>query len=261
MQLAFDKYQACGNDFIIVDGSNLLQGIESQQIQACCNRYFGIGADGFIVLTQLEDEVLKMDYFNADGHPGSFCGNGARAAFRYAQSQHWVKHSAVLHAADGSHRAQYTTETDCIAISMQPVQRILKTDLGYELNTGSPHLIVFVENIHQYEVFDKGRQIRNSPKYLNEGINVNFVSHTNGDIFVRTYERGVEAETLSCGTGVTASALAVMHKNSATLQTHRIQVNTRGGTLYVSAQKTNEGYDAIELSGPAKWVFSGFINL
>jgi diaminopimelate epimerase len=144
---------------------------------------------------------------------------------------------------------------------MQPVQRILKTDLGYELNTGSPHLIVFVENIHQYEVFDKGRQIRNSPKYLNEGINVNFVSHTNGDIFVRTYERGVEAETLSCGTGVTASALAVMHKNSATLQTHRIQVNTRGGTLYVSAQKTNEGYDAIELSGPAKWVFSGFINL
>jgi diaminopimelate epimerase len=213
------------------------------------------------VLTQLEDEVLKMDYFNADGNPGTFCGNGARAAFRYAQMQHWVKHAAILHAADGIHRAQHHMESDAIAISMQPVHRILKTDLGYELHTGSPHLIVFVEHIHQYEVFDQGRFIRNSQRYLNEGINVNFVSLNHGEVFVRTYERGVEAETLSCGTGVTAAALAVMHKNPSSLQAQRIRVNTRGGALYVSAVKTNDGYDAIELSGPAQFVFSGNIKL
>lgn len=258
--LEFEKYQAAGNDFIILDASKLQSWPNEIQIRQWCNRHFGIGADGCIILTQTDAVNLKMQYYNADGKPGSFCGNGARAACRFAQLHNWIDHYAELHAADGIHRAQINSESDSISIAMNPVQQVTETDLGYELNTGSPHLIIFVDDVHKLDVEHQGRSIRNSPRYRVEGINVNFISITDEVVFVRTYERGVEAETLSCGTGVTAAALALMHKQKTRALQQHIQVNTKGGILYVNAHNTAVGFTSVQLTGPAHIVFSGKIQ-
>ncbi len=256
----FEKYEATGNDFIIVNSEHLNRNLSSNEIALCCDRRFGIGADGFIILSKKATTTVEMQYFNSDGRLGSLCGNGTRAAFVYAQVHFEIDSEAQVQAFDGMHRLYQETKNSWIGLEMKPVSVVHETDEGYELNTGSPHFVLFLNDILEISVNETGRAIRNRPVYQKDGINVNFVAMNENGLRVRTYERGVEAETLSCGTGVTASALAFFKRNLK-LGNQEVQIQTTGGALKVKAVQTPEGFEKIELWGPARRVFSGVITI
>ncbi|MGI9531732.1 diaminopimelate epimerase, partial [Lutimonas sp.] len=211
MKLEFFKYQGAGNDFVIVDNRNdSFPKDEYPLIRKLCDRKFGIGADGFMLLEKGNNVDFKMSYYNADGHPGSMCGNGGRCIVSFAESLGIFKKSTRFEALDELYEA--TTDGDQVSLKMVDVQNIETFDNHVFLDTGSPHHVTFVENLSDYNVIDEGRKIRNGAPYYETGTNVNFVEKLNDNTFgVRTYERGVENETLSCGTGVTAVALASFH--------------------------------------------------
>ncbi len=260
MTIHFSKYQGTGNDFVIIDNRDkVLDKNDTKLIAHLCDRKFGIGADGCMFLegpTAPEDD-FTMVYFNADGNESTMCGNGGRCLVAFAKDQGVVGDVATFTAIDGPHKATITN--GLVNLEMQEVDSIIEKPNHYWLNTGSPHHIEEVANIGDYDVFSNGKRIRNGAPYFDEGTNVNFVEKVNEDTFkVRTYERGVEDETLSCGTGVTAAAIAMHESGKTTAQ--KINIETLGGLLTISFKKEGEVYKQVHLEGPAKFVFKGTIE-
>ena len=255
----FYKYQGTGNDFIIFDNRNNDIKLSEQQVNFLCDRKFGIGADGLMLLQQKEGYDFEMVYYNSDGKLGSMCGNGSRCLTQFAFDSGIQKEKYSFIASDGEHESEFDTTNNWVRVKMIDVNEVIIHEQNLVLNTGSPHYIQYVENVENIDVYQEGRKIRYSELFLEKGINVNFVERKNSNqIKVRTYERGVENETLSCGTGVTASALVSFYTDGF----NRIEVNTLGGDLAVEFQKTNESsFNNIWLCGPATFVFSGAINL
>ncbi len=258
MTLTFYKYQGTGNDFVMIDNrQQLLGNYDAKRIAFMCNRRFGIGGDGLILLEKHDKLDFKMVYFNSDGNQSSMCGNGGRCIVAFAEFLGIIKTKATFEAIDGKHNAK--TEKGTVHLQMQNVQALEHHKTHTFLDTGSPHHVQKETNLKGLDVKAEGAKIRFGHPYGREGSNVNFVSKLTADKFaVRTYERGVEDETLSCGTGVTAVALAMHYigeteKNIVTLQ-------TQGGELKVSFNKSKKGYENIWLIGPATQVFKGEIE-
>lgn len=258
MTLHFHKYQATGNDFILIDNRSGSVALTTEQVRKLCDRRLGIGADGLMLIEKDPSLSFNLLYYNSDGTQ-SLCGNGSRAAMHFASSLGLVQNEAKFNAYDGSHEA-HILHSGLIRLKMNNVTEVRAFASDLYLNTGSPHYIRFVEHVENYPVTEEGRKIRNSDSFTPDGTNVNFVE-LQGDntIFVRTYERGVENETLSCGTGVTAAALASsLHGNNSP-----VTVNTRGGKLTVEFARTptSNAFTDIFLVGPAIKVFEGRIEL
>jgi diaminopimelate epimerase len=258
MHIQFYKYQGTGNDFVMIDNrSGVYDSLSVAQISRLCDRKFGIGADGLIKINTSESNDFEMDYYNSDGSK-SFCGNGARCSVAFAQFLGLISNQTQFVAIDGKHEA--SIQDGDISLAMLNVQSIKSIQSDFSLHTGSPHYIQFVDSIHQVEVVKEGKRIRYSEAFKMEGINVNFVEKiSENSIWVRTYERGVENETLSCGTGVTAAALtfAFREKRSGN---QLIYIETLGGKLAVSFEMTeNNQFKNIRLIGPGTFVFQGEI--
>ena len=259
MELNFYKYQGTGNDFIIFDNRGGTMEMDAKQIRTVCDRHKGIGADGVMWLNKKEGFDFEMKYFNADGGEGSMCGNGGRCLIKFASKMGIKRSSYRFTAFDGEHQAKID-ESGIVRLKMNDVHKVKLDGGDYILNTGSPHYIRLVGDASAINVYNEGRTVRNSKEFVNEGINVNFVSRISDDeIEVRTYERGVEDETLSCGTGVTASALISAHND---IGFNRVEVTTPGGHLSVEFDKIDENnFKHIWLCGPAELVFTGTINI
>lgn len=260
MQISFEKYQGTGNDFILIDNRKKEIQLSFKQIAFLCDRKFGIGADGLMLL-ELEPGVkFKMVYFNSDGNESSMCGNGGRCITAYAKKLGIITDSAKFIAIDGVHEATINDQ-NYVSLKMNDVKSVESGDGFFYLNTGSPHYVKIVEGVKDYNVFEEGKKIRNNERFAEEGTNVNFIEKTDDGVFVRTYERGVEGETLSCGTGVTASAL-VAAMNGLSNEKNSCKVSTLGGDLNVKFDKVLESnFYNIWLEGPAEFVFSGTIEL
>lgn len=262
MELTFYKYQGTGNDFVMVDNrQNILPKNDTNLIKSLCDRKFGIGADGLILLEEPENqkEDFKMVYFNADGRESSMCGNGGRCIVAFAHFLGIVKEKAFFTAIDGFHEA--TIEDELVGLKMVDVKRVEEKDDSIFLNTGSPHHVIFTRGIDTIDLKKEGAAIRYSKEYKDiEGTNVNFVeSLDKATLKVRTYERGVEDETLSCGTGVTAVALAAYATGK--IETYTVNLETPGGLLTVSFEPKETHFENIWLTGPAKQVFKGIIHV
>jgi len=260
MTYIFYKYQGTGNDFIIFDNrENLFDNLSSKTIAQLCNRQFGIGADGLMLMNNKEGFDFEMKYFNADGKDSTMCGNGGRCIVRFAYNLGIHKYTYHFSAIDGEHLAEIDKDNN-IRLKMSNVSDAEIQNNHAILNTGSPHYVKIVRDIDTINVIEEGREIRESKLYKEEGINVNFVETKDDDsIYVRTYERGVENETLSCGTGVTASAIMCAHNERGF---NRVEVKTLGGNLSVEYDKINEiTFENIWLCGPAEFVFKGEIVL
>ena len=258
MKLAFFKYQGTGNDFVIMDNLDGTIILTEEQVKHLCDRKFGIGADGLMLLNKKEGYDFEMKYYNADGNESSMCGNGGRCLTQFAFDRGIVKDRYKFIAIDGEHEAYFND--GWVHLKMKDVKSVISHDDYYILNTGSPHYIKPTTDVMALNVFEEGREIRYSDEFKKKGINVNFVENGGENkITVRTYERGVEKETLSCGTGVTASALVFSQEGTGF---NRIDVTTLGGELAVEFDKTSEtSFENIWLCGPATFVFNGFAEL
>lgn len=264
LTISFTKYQATGNDFILIDNRSEKIKLSKEQIVKACDRKFGIGADGLILIEPSSTSDFTVNYYNSDGSQ-SLCGNGSRAAVHFATQLSLLKDKTIFDAYDGKHEASLINP-ETIRLRMNDVSSIQSHDNGVFLNTGSPHFIRFVKESSNYPVFTEGKSIRYSDNFKPGGTNVNFVELLpDNTIYVRTYERGVENETLSCGTGVTAAALAAFQKG----YTSPISIKTLGGDLSVEFKTGQAGLSAdqagaftdIYLIGPAKKVFEGTLEL
>lgn len=258
MDKNFYKYQGTGNDFIIFDNRTLFFPKRNNElISTLCNRHFGIGADGLILLENDKNSDFKMVYFNADGNESTMCGNGGRCIVAFAQKLHLFDKKTSFLAIDGLHHA--TIDASSVSLQMIDVSEVRISEHSIFVNTGSPHHIEIVDDLEHFPVIDKARKIIKS-KYSTKGCNVNFVEQLNDNTFkVRTYERGVEDETLACGTGVTAVAIA-MHKINKTNSNH-IKLNVLGGNLEVKFIAEHDRYANVVLSGPTQFVFKGTLSL
>ncbi len=254
--MKFYKYQGTGNDFVMIDNRlGEWDDLSIENIQKLCDRRFGIGADGLIKINSAEGVDFEVDYYNSDGSK-SFCGNGARCSVAFAHFLDIIEDKTTFTAIDGIHEAEI--KNGIIKLKMSDVKSIETDGDDFVLNTGSPHYVKYVEMLNNYNVYKTGNEIRNSETYKKDGINVNFVEKlSDKELFVRTYERGVEDETYSCGTGVTAVALTFMKNSNQTF----VGVKVKGGQLKVYAEKDGEGFKNIWLEGPAVQVFKGDINL
>lgn len=256
MNLAFVKYQGAGNDFIIMDNRTLAySSLTKKIISRLCHRRFGIGADGLILLNASSDYDFEMSYYNADGEEGSMCGNGARCVVDFAKQLGLFENQCIFMASDGTHKAKWSKEE--VVLQMSDVIDIEQGEGYYFLDTGSPHYVKWVDDLDSMDVRRSGRKIRYNQRFNDHGTNVNFISLRGEVLFLRTYERGVEDETLACGTGAVASAI-VAHA-SGNVTSNQLKVNTLGGTLTVSFQKTHI-YQHLSLSGPYQRVFEGNVN-
>lgn len=258
MRVHFYKYQATGNDFILIDNRDGKLSLSTDQIQHLCERRFGIGADGLMLIENDRVENFKLVYYNSDGSQ-SLCGNGSRAAMQFATYLGIVKSKARFTAYDGAHEAELL-DSGIVRLKMNDVKEVHEMGKDLFLNTGSPHYIRFVTDIRHQPVVEEGKKIRYSEHFVSQkGTNVNFVELLpNNTVFVRTYERGVENETLSCGTGVTAAALAASAKGYQS----PVAVKTLGGELSVEFKTGQAGaFTDIYLVGPAKMVFEGDLEL
>ncbi len=256
MKLKFHKYQGTGNDFVICDNRNGEVGkLTPAQVKKICDRRFGVGADGMMLLEDARGADFKMVYYNADGNLSSMCGNGGRCLVKFAISMKVIDGGCYFVASDGSHRARLRNEN--VLLGMNNVSAVSEDGSALILNTGSPHYVLFVDDVQGVDVKIEGRKIRNSEAYKTAGINVNFVGKTEKGIFVRTYERGVEDETLSCGTGVTASAIANHAQNIKNDGDFVMNVETPGGALKVHFTLKEGLYSKVVLEGPAEFVFEG----
>lgn len=258
MIIRFSKYQATGNDFIIVDNRSGSLKLSTRQIQQLCDRKFGIGADGLMLIEKGSSD-FNLVYYNSDGSQ-SLCGNGSRAAVIFASSLGLVNGRTSFQAYDGPHDA-HIQEDGTVRLRMNDVARVKTIGSDFFIDTGSPHYIRVVENAADYPVVETGRSIRYSAEFQPGGTNVNFIELRDGNaLFVRTYERGVENETLSCGTGVTAAALAASFLGYSS----PVKIETLGGELSVAFETATGQGDAftnIFLIGPAKMVFQGELEL
>ena len=271
MHIPFHKYQGAGNDFVILDGRKGLPKLNQKDIHFLCHRRFGIGADGLMVLEEAPGYDFGMRYYNADGLEGSMCGNGGRCLVAYA-TQHQVGNYVFL-AIDGRHEAQVLsseTGTDGgtqVRLGMKPVHALRLLEQGYFLDTGSPHFVLFVDELENLDVYNVGKCWRRHPHFAPGGCNVNFVQEeADGSLSVRTFERGVEDETLACGTGVTASALAacvrsLQDRPQAAQGLYHYALHARGGELQVDFQAQDGCFTDVWLTGPATLVYHGEIEI
>lgn len=293
MSLNFYKYQGTGNDFVVIDDRKQLFDVNNHELVAkLCDRRFGIGADGLMLLQNSTENNIQnniqnnkesekgitkngfdfhMIYYNSDGQQSSMCGNGGRCMVAFAKYLGIISEKTTFTAIDGVHEAQILDNV--VSLKMNDVETVVIGKDFFFLNTGSPHYVSYVENIENYKVFEQGKAIRYSETYQPKGTNVNFISEISPDyLFVRTYERGVEDETFSCGTGVTAAAIAysitkqhVNHvinniettDNTKSPSINHIKIKTLGGELAVSFEFSNGKYHDIYLKGAAKLVFEG----
>lgn len=255
--LTFHKYQGTGNDFVMIDDRSAIFDLNNHDLIAkFCHRKFGIGADGLILIRNHEVADFEMIYYNADGYLTSLCGNGSRCAVKFAKMLGMIENQCTFMTVEGILEARLDGEL--VHIKMPDVDKVESHPGHYFLHTGSPHHVCFVNDIEDHDVFNEGGKIRHGAPYFEEGSNVNFVEQKkDAEIFVRTYERGVEDETLSCGTGVTAVALVrgVQGEKSP------VSINTLGGNLQISFEKDGEGFKNIYLIGPAVMVFEGEITI
>ena len=260
MHFDFYKYQGTGNDFILIDNRRLFVSLNPEQVKQVCDRRFGIGADGLMLLEPEPGYDFRMTYYNSDGNPSSMCGNGGRCITAFAKHLGIIDSSTTFMAVDGSHDATINEE-GIVSLKMQDVKEVETGEGYFYLNTGSPHYVTFVNNVEQLDVVVEGKKIRNSDRFIQEGTNVNFIEKQGDALFVRTYERGVEDETFSCGTGVTAAAL-VAALNGLSSSKNLCTIQTRGGELSVSFEKVLENnFYNIWLTGPAEMVFKGTFQI
>ena len=260
MEIDFFKYQGTGNDFIILDNRiGTYTDLSPKQIEFLCHRRFGIGADGLMLLNNKVGYDFEMVYYNADGNLGSMCGNGGRCMIRFAKDIGLDKNSFSFLATDGEHKGEIDAH-NIVRLKMQDVTNVEYHSDYSVLNTGSPHYIKFSTGVRTMDIFNIGKDIRFSDTFKEDGINVNFVETiAPNSVYMRTYERGVEDETFSCGTGVTAAALMSASANSGF---NKVSVQTNGGLLHVEFNKIDEKtFNDIYLCGPAEFVFKGTINL
>jgi diaminopimelate epimerase len=254
--MKFYKYQGTGNDFVVIDDREETFPISQKYIADLCHRRFGIGADGLMLLQNVEGYDFRMVYFNADGTEGSMCGNGGRCLVRFAHDLGLIDDFTLFIATDGEHEAKVNDEF--ISLKMIDVNQIERTDKYDFINTGSPHYVEYTTDLKNLDVYAKGKSVRyNEPFVSKGGTNVNFVEVVgDNQLEVRTYERGVEDETYACGTGVTACALSA---NSRLGFENAIDVKVVGGNLRIEFDRTDTGYENIFLIGPAVKVFEGNI--
>jgi diaminopimelate epimerase len=260
MKIHFYKYQGTGNDFIILDNRNWsYTALTMDRVKFLCDRRFGIGADGLMLLNQKSGFDFEMKYYNADGRESSMCGNGGRCMVKFAYHLGMRKNKYLFSAVDGPHEAEIDDD-GTVSLKMRDVNDVQEYHNDFILDTGSPHYVKIVSDVMDYDVFHRGMDIRYSSEFAREGINVNFVEQKKADeIIVRTYERGVEDETLSCGTGVTASALVCYHND---VGYNDVTVITKGGKLVMEFDRAADGsFHDIWLCGPAEKVFEGEIEL
>jgi len=256
--MKFYKYHGAGNDFIIINNiSKKNIDFSKKLIKKLCHRNFGIGADGLMILKPNNKLDFEMDYYNSDGTGGTMCGNGGRCIVAFAKKLGLIQNYAKFIASDGVHEA-YINNNDIVKLKMNDVNELFKLKDDYTCYTGSPHYIKFEDCIENKDVFQEGKKIRYSPEFKKEGINVNFVKiEDSKTISIRTYERGVENETLACGTGSVAAALCFAKRNNDTLGEYTIYA--KGGILKVSFELINKSYTNIYLEGPTKFIFEGKI--
>ncbi|MFT5724849.1 MAG: diaminopimelate epimerase [Bacteroidia bacterium] len=258
MRLDFEKYQGTGNDFIMLDNRNGLFNVSDLPITYLCDRRFGIGADGVIVIENHQELDFHMIYFNPD-RSQSFCGNGSRCAVAFAKSLGIIGDETNFLSTDGAHFAKIVD--GLVELKMNDVQTFIEQDNTYVINTGSPHYISFVPAVDAVDIVPSAHAIRYNEQYKQDGINVNFIEKLDSGMKIRTYERGVEAETLSCGTGVTAAALANFLSEDQQGVSHTTTVTSKGGTLSVRFSHNATGFHDIYLVGPAKKTFEGHIEV
>lgn len=265
-EIKFYKYHGAGNDFIVIDNRKKKFPVKNHKlVEQLCDRRFGIGADGLLLLNVSKQHDFDMGYFNADGKPGSMCGNGARCIVYFAHESGIKKKQFAFTAPDGLHEATLISEnkktnTSLVKVKMNDVNKIKNIGKDLFLNTGSPHYIRFVNDVSKIDVFEEGKKIRHSKPFGLKGTNVNFVAVKNQTLFIRTYERGVENETLACGTGVTAAAIAAVATNKIN-QTSKIKLEALGGTLFVYLKKKENVFEEVYLEGEAQKVFDGSITI
>ncbi|PBQ33334.1 diaminopimelate epimerase [Sphingobacteriaceae bacterium] len=260
MELSFYKYQGTGNDFIMVDNRSNNISLSHEQVASLCHRRFGIGADGLILLESEPGFDFRMVYYNSDGNRSSMCGNGGRCLVAFAKDLGLISENAKFSATDGPHEATIDA-SGMVSLKMQDVKTMELGEDYFYLDTGSPHYVKFVLDVENFDVVNEGKKIRYNERFKEEGTNVNFIEKQEDELFVRTYERGVEDETYSCGTGVTAAAL-VAAVNGISNGKNNCLIKTKGGTLEVTFEKVLEqNFYNIWLKGPAVKVFSGSIHI
>jgi diaminopimelate epimerase len=259
MIVEFFKYQGTGNDFVILDNRDKkYSSLTEKEINFLCQRQFGIGADGLMMLQEKDGFDFEMKYFNADGKEGSMCGNGGRCIVQFAKDLNLIEHQTLFIASDGPHDA-VVAEAGYIELKMINVKGIERRGAVSIINTGSPHYIQPVIHLAEIDIEKEGKAIRYNNEFNEMGVNVNFIEKINNVVHIRTYERGVEAETLSCGTGATAAALSVADNKE---QAQSIAVQTQGGLLNIKFKITGaDQFEDIWLCGPAQFVFRGTITL
>ena len=256
--LPFTKYQGTGNDFILIDQrqTRYLTRADVKKINFLCDRRFGIGADGLILLQNKPGYDFEMIYFNADGNESTMCGNGGRCIVAFAAHLGIIEDRCTFLAIDGKHEAVIRPD-GWVELKMSNVKSVEKTGSAYVLDTGSPHYVTFVEDLTDIDVPESGAIIRYNERFKKEGINVNFAEIDKGTLHVGTYERGVEDETLSCGTGVTACALAYYLYSDKAADT-TVPIQAKGGELEVRFSAAEDGsFEEIWLCGAAVKVFLG----
>jgi len=258
LKISFEKYQGTGNDFIMIDDRSNQLNLDQLPVPDLCDRRFGIGADGLIVIREHKNLDFEMIYFNSDGSQ-SFCGNGSRCAVAFAKSLGMITSSCEFLSTDGAHTARF--DGDLVELDMHDVSHIETTSSDYIINTGSPHYLKFVDSVEDVDIIPTAHNVRYNDTYKAEGINVNFLEPTETGLNIRTYERGVENETLSCGTGVTAAAIALYLKSDQSQSSFNTTIHTLGGELEVSFETDGTTFHKIVLKGPAKKTFEGLILL
>lgn len=259
-EISFFKYHGAGNDFVIIDNRKLDFPYKDQYkiIERLCDRHFGIGADGLILVEEHEEYDFEMVYYNSDGYLGSMCGNGGRCAVAFAHYLRMIGQNCTFLAADGPHQAE-VMRPDWVRLHMKDISEVEKNDRFYFLDTGSPHYVTFVEDLDAIDVVKEGRKIRYNDRFKATGANVNFIEAQPQGIKIATYERGVENETLACGTGITAAAIAYyLHRDE--IPYSPIPVEARGGNLSVEFESANGHFTNVWLNGPATMVFKGEIS-
>lgn len=257
MKIEFSKYQGAGNDFIIIDCRAKHHNLDEKQISLLCNRRFGIGADGLMSIHNSSETDFEMKYYNSDGKEASMCGNGGRCIALYAYRNKISGKKMRFNATDGVHHAEISD--NLISLSMSDVNIITEYPDGYFLDTGSPHFVKFVENLDSIDVSVTGKSIADEARFAPNRTNVNFVEYSEKTIKIATFERGVEDETLACGTGAVAAAI-VLHK-AGKGNTVPVKLLAKGGELLVSFNVAEKKYNKLILSGPAEFIFNGWIEI
>lgn len=259
MKVKFSKYNGAGNDFIVIDDRKNNLEINPWLIEKLCNRNFGIGGDGLILIKESKSTDFEILHYTSDGNLGSLCGNGSRCAISFAYKNKIIGKKTRFDAFDGIHNAEIIND-NLVKMEMKINSDIIENEYGTWLDTGSPHLVIEKDNTDELDVNLLASSIRYNEYYKKEGVNVNFIEKVSNETFkIRTYERGVENETLACGTGSTASAICMNYLGKT--QSNNITMKCRGGDLKVEFISNDNLFSDISITGPAKFVFEGQIDI